>query len=251
MDHAIYTALGAAQATLARQSIITTNLVNSSTPGFRAQLSAHRAVHVEGQGLPTRASVVASTPGANMLPGPMDYTGRPLDVALQGEGFLAIQLPDGSEAYTRNGSIQISPNGQMTVQGYPLIGSNGPIDIPPQATITIAADGTISALNAGDAANTIVQIDQLKRVKANNNEVNRGDDGLFHLTPTAQQQRGAILPNDAQIKVMPGVLEGSNVKITNGMVDMIAVARSFEMNMKTIHRLDENEQRANQLLAMN
>lgn len=250
MDHAIYTAMGAARHTLEQQAVTANNLANVSTPGFRAQLSALRAVPVDGPSLPTRTLVAASTPGANMSQGPLNYTGRPLDVALQQDGFLAIQLEDGGEAYTRNGSIQVSADGQLMVQGRPLMGDGGPIEIPPQAEITLAADGTISALNPGDPPNTIAQVGRLKLVKADVREVVRGDDGLFHLSAAAQQQRGNALPNDPEVRIMPGVLEGSNVKPVETMVDMIANARRFEMQMKVIHSVDENAQRANSLLSM-
>lgn len=229
MDHAIYTAMGAARQTLEQQSITANNLANASTPGFRAQLAALRAVPVDGPSLATRTLVAASTPGADMSQGALNYTGRPLDVALQQDGFLALSLPGGGEAYTRNGSIQVSANGQLTVQGMPLQGDGGPIEVPPSAEITIAADGTISALNPGDPPNTIAQIGRLKLVKADAREVMRGDDGLFRLTPETQQRRGNLLANDPQVRVMPGVLEGSNVKPMETMVDMIANARRFEM----------------------
>ncbi|AJJ25252.1 flagellar basal body rod protein FlgF [Yersinia enterocolitica] len=250
MDHAIYTAMGAARQSLELQAVTANNLANASTPGFRSQLAAMRAVPIDGPSMATRTMVTASTPGVDISQGSMNYSGRPLDVALQQDGYLAVRLPDGTEAYTRNGNIQISADGQMTVQGYPLMGDNGPIEVPPQAAVTIAADGTISALNAGDSPNTIAQLGQIKRVRATAGEVMHGDDGLFHLTPETQQARGAQLANDPLIKIMPGVLEGSNVKAVEAMADMIANARSFEMQMKVIHSVDENEQRANQLLAM-
>lgn len=125
MDHAIYTAMGAASQTLNQQAVTASNLANASTPGFRAQLNALRAVPVEGLSLPTRTLVTASTPGADMTPGKMDYTSRPLDVALQQDGWLAVQTADGSEGYTRNGSIQVDPTGQLTIQGHPVIGEAG------------------------------------------------------------------------------------------------------------------------------
>lgn len=118
-----------------------------------------------------------------MSQGALNYTSRPLDVALQQGGFLALSLPDGSEAYTRNGNIQVSFTGQLMVQGMLLMGGGGLIEVPLSAEFTIAADGTISALNAGDPPNTIVQIGRLKLVKAKEREVMRGDDSLFHLTP--------------------------------------------------------------------
>ncbi|WP_312836931.1 flagellar hook-basal body complex protein, partial [Pantoea sp.] len=130
MDHAIYTAMGAASQTLDQQAVTASNLANASTPGFRAQLNALRAVPVTGWSLPTRTLVTASTPGADMSPGAMDYTERPLDVAVQQDGWLAVRTADGSEAYTRNGNMQISPTGVLTIQGNPVMGDGGPIAVP-------------------------------------------------------------------------------------------------------------------------
>lgn len=247
MDHAIYTAMGAASQTMEQQSVTASNLANASTPGFRAQLNALRAVPVNGWSLPTRTLVAASTPGADMTPGTMDNTGRPLDVAVQQDGWLAVRTADGAEAYTRNGNMQISPTGILTIQGNPVMGDGGPIAIPPGSELTIAADGTITSRNAGDAPNATVQIGKLKLVRATAKELQRGDDGMFRPT---QATRGAVLASDATVSVMPGVLEGSNVKPVETMVDMIANARRFEMQMKVITNVDENEQRANQLLTM-
>lgn len=225
MDHAIYTAMGAASQTLNQQAVTASNLANASTPGFRAQLNALRAVPVEGLSLPTRTLVTASTPGADMTPGKMDYTSRPLDVALQQDGWLAVQTADGSEGYTRNGSIQVDPTGQLIIQGHPVIGEAGPIAVPEGAEITIAADGTISALNPGDPANTVAPVGRLKLVKATGSEVQRGDDGIFRLSAETQATRGPVLQADPTLRVMSGVLEGSNVNAVAAMSDMIASAR--------------------------
>ncbi|MEQ9888056.1 flagellar basal body rod protein FlgF [Pectobacterium zantedeschiae] len=250
MDHAIYTAMGGASQSLEKQAITANNLANASTPGFRAQLSALRAVPVNGLTLPTRTLVVASTPGADMTEGVMNYTGRAMDVALPKESWLAVQTANGGEAYTRNGNMEINADGQLTIQGRVVMGDGGPIDVPPQAQISISADGTISALNAGDPPNTIAQLGRLKLVKATGQEVERSDDGLFRLTQQAQQQRGNVLQNDPTVRIMPGVIEGSNVNTVDTMVDMIANARRFEMQMKVISSVDDNAQRANQILAM-
>lgn len=250
MDHAIYTAMGAASHTLNQQSVTANNLANASTPGFRAQLMALRAVPVDGPSMATRTLVVASTPGSDMTQGVLDYTGRPLDVALQQDGFLAVQMADGTEAYTRNGDIQIAPNNQLTIQGNPVLGDGGPIEAPPQSQLTIAADGTISVLSAGNEPSTLAQLGKLKLVKATASEMVRGDDGMFHVSPEATQARGNTLQNDPTVRVMPGTLEGSNVKPVEAMVEMIANARRFEMQMKVIHSVDENEQRANALLSL-
>ena len=217
MDHAIYTAMGAASQTLNQQAVTASNLANASTPGFRAQLNALRAVPVEGLSLPTRTLVTASTPGADMTPGKMDYTSRPLDVALQQDGWLAVQTADGSEGYTRNGSIQVDPTGQLTIQGHPVVGEAGPIAV---------------------------------LVKATGSEVQRGDDGIFRLSAESQATRGPVLLADPTLRVMSGVLEGSNVNAVAAMSDMIASARRFEMQMKVISSVDDNAGRANQLLSM-
>ncbi|MBS9443925.1 flagellar basal body rod protein FlgF [Photorhabdus heterorhabditis] len=250
MDHVIYTAMGGARQTLEHQAVTANNLANVSTPGFKAQLTALRAVPVEGAAFNTRTLVAASTPGSDNRQGPMNYTARPLDVAIGQGGYLTVQLEDGSEAYTRNGSIQISADGQLTVQGNLLMSENGPIDVPPQAELTLAADGSISALVAGDPPTLLGQLGKLKMVKPENNQLVRGDDGFFHMTEQAQALQGDVLPASDEVKLMPGALEGSNVNPMESMVSMIANARRFEMQMKVIHSSDENAQRANQLLSI-
>ncbi|WJV60948.1 flagellar basal body rod protein FlgF [Pectobacteriaceae bacterium CE70] len=250
MDHAIYTAMGAASQALEQQAVIANNLANSSTPGFRAQLNAMRAVPVDGPSMPTRTLVVASTPGADMTQGPLNYTSRPLDVAVQEQGWLAVQLPNGEEAYTRNGSIQVDATGQLTIEGYPVVGNGGPLTVPVQASITIAADGTVSSLGDGDAPNTVGPVGRLKLVKDATNQLVRGDDGLFHVSPQVAQQAGNALPADETVQVMPGVLEGSNVNTVETLVDMIGSARRFEMQMKVITNIDQNAESANKLLSV-
>ncbi|TKI08295.1 flagellar basal body rod protein FlgF [Martelella alba] len=249
MDHAIYTAMNAAGQTLDQQAIISNNLANASTTGFRAQLSAMRAVPINGETLPTRTLSVASTPGSLMTQGPLNSTGRPLDVAVQDQGWLAVQLPNGQEAYTRNGNIQVDNTGQLLIDGYPVVGQNGPLVVPTQATVTLATDGTVSALGDGDQPNTVEEVGQLKRVRADAGQLERGDDGLFHLTAAASAQTGGALPDDETIKVMPGTLEGSNVNTAETLVDMIDNARRFEMQMKVITDVDQNAEHANELLS--
>lgn len=250
MDRAIYTALGAASAALDRQAVTSNNLANASTPGFRAQLAAYRAVPINGPSIQTRTLVTASTPYHDATMGTISQTGRNLDVALPQNGWLAVQLPNGGEGYTRNGNIEVDAEGQLRVRGYPLMGDGGPITVPPQAEITIAPDGTISALGAGDEATAIAQVGRLKMVSAEMSELNHGDDGLFHVNAGAAAQRGAVLPQDQELVLIPGAIEGSNVSPVKSMVDMISNARSFDMQMKTISNIDDNAKRANQLLSL-
>ncbi|MGO4580927.1 flagellar basal-body rod protein FlgF [Cupriavidus sp. 2TAF22] len=247
MDRLIYTALSGAKQTLDQQAAVSNNLANASTPAFRAQVNMFRAVPVVGNASPTRAFTLASTPGADMKAGPLTYTERPLDVALQGNGWLTVQAPDGSEAYTRAGSLQVSAEGQLlTSTGLPVMGDGGPIAVPPGSTVSIGSDGAITARGPGDAAQGLAQVGKLRLVNPPPESIARGDDGLFRLRPGAQP-----LQQDANVRVVSGALEGSNVNPVEAMVDMIANARRFEMQMKMIQGADTNDQRANQLLSNN
>ncbi len=247
MDRMIYTALSGAKQTLDQQAAVSNNLANTSTPGFRAQVNMFRAVPVVGQASPTRAFTLASTPGADFKAGPLTYTERPLDVALQGNGWLTVQAPDGTEAYTRAGSLQVSADGQLqTSTGLQVMGDGGPIAVPPGALITIGSDGTITARGPGETSAGLAQVGKLRLVNPPPDSIARGDDGLFRLRPGAQP-----LQVDANIRVISGAIEGSNVNPVEAMVDMIANARRFEMQMKMIQGADTNDQRANQLLSNN
>lgn len=243
MDHAIYTAMGAATAALDRQAVVSDNLANTSTPGFRAQIAAYRAVPVDGPSMATRTLVTESTPGSDYSSGTIEKTDRTLDVALPKEGWLAVQLPDGTEGYTKNGNIQMTADGQLQVRGLPLMGDGGPLTVPTQAKLTIAPDGTISALGAGEEPSAVAQTGRIKIVNAKPGELLHGDDGVFHTSDASS------LAADTSLQLMPGMLEGSNVSPVNSMVNMITTARSFEMNMKVITTVDDNERNANQLLS--
>lgn len=245
MDRAIYTALGAANAALNRQAITANNLANASTTGFRAQLMAYRAVPVNGPSVPTRTLVTESTPYNDTTMGAVHQTDRDLDVALPKDGWLAVQLPDGGEGYTRDGNIEVDSEGTLRVRGLPLLGDGGPLSVPPQSKVTIGPDGTLTALGAGDEPKSLAQVGRVKMVNASAEALHMEDDGLFHVNGN-----GAPLPLDPDLRLMPGMLESSNVSPVKTMVDMIATARSFEMHMKVISTVDDNEKNANQLLTL-
>lgn len=250
MDRVIYTAMTAANQALNQQAITSHNLANVSTTGFRAQLATMKAVPIQGNSMATRTMVTTTTPLFDTAMGALNYTGRELDVALAEDHWLAIQLTDGSEAYTRNGAIQVDSDGTLTVQGYPLLGDSGVLTIPLQADISISIDGTLSSLGAGDDPTTIAQIGKIKRVELQPSELVRGDDGLFHLTEQTKNQRGMTLPDNPDSKLMSGILETSNVNPVSAMVDLISHSRKFEMQMKSIMSADENAQKANQILSL-
>ncbi|OCG61159.1 flagellar basal body rod protein FlgF [Gilliamella sp. Nev3-1] len=250
MDRVIYTAMSAASQTLNRQSITTNNLANVSTTGFRAQLTTMKAVPIVGNDTPTRTMVVATTPTFDSTMGAFNYTGRNLDVALAEDNWLAVQLADGSEAYTRNGAIEIDENGTLNIQGYPLLGDSGVLTVPQKSQVSISSDGTLSALGAGDKPTTIAQVGKIKKVHIEPYQIVRGDNGFFQLTEQARNENGMVMPDNPQAKLMSGVLEGSNVNPVTAMVDLISHARQFEMQMKEITTADENAQKANQILSL-
>jgi len=146
MDRVIYTAMSGAKATMARQDALANNLANASTTGFRADLSAFRAVPVRGDGAPTRVSSLEATAGFDAAEGPILQTGRKLDAAIRGPGWFSVQGLDGNEAYTRAGSFQLSADGVLQTQsGLAVLGDGGPIAVPAGAEVTIGSDGSISA----------------------------------------------------------------------------------------------------------
>ena len=246
MDRLIYVAMSGAKQTLSQQGTVAHNLANASTSGYRAQTAALRAAQVLGDGLPTRSFVVDSTPGSDFTPGPIQHTGRDLDVAIEGAGWIAVQLPDGTEAYTRSGSLQVSVNGMLqTRTGLNVLGDGGPIAIPADTSVTVGRDGSVSTVPTGARPTQMIAIDRIKLVNPPAKELVRGDDGLFRL------RSGAPAQPDATVKLQDRAVEGSNVSVVDAMVDMIALSRQFEMQMKLLQNADQNDQRASQLLSMN
>ncbi|EPC04545.1 flagellar basal body rod protein FlgF [Litchfieldella anticariensis FP35 = DSM 16096] len=250
MDRILYTAMSGAKQSLDQQAVVNNNLSNVSTAGFRAQLHAMRAVPVQGDGvLPTRVSVAATTPGSDFSPGPISTTGRELDVAIEGSGWLAVQSTDGSEAYTRRGDLQVDGNGLVMSAGRPVIGEDGPIVVPLGSQLSIGADGTISAIGPGEDPDALVAIGRLKLVDPEPGTMVRGDDGLFRPLPNEEGEIPALQANE-DVRVVSGSLEGSNVSAIESMVAMIDTARRYDMQMKVIGSADENAQRANSLLSL-
>ena len=246
MDRLIYTAASGAKHILEQQATTSNNLANVSTTGFRAQMDVFRAAPVQGPGLPTRAFVVDSTAGNDFSSGALQVTGRDLDVAVKGQGWLAVQMPDGTEAYTRNGSLQMSPNGVLqTASGQTIAGEGGPITIPPDATVTVGGDGTISTISNVDSPAAPAVLGRLKLVNPPEGEMVRGDDGLFRL------KSGANAQPDPSVRVAGGALEGSNVNPVDCMVDMISLARSFDTQMSLLKNAENNAAKATQILALN
>lgn len=242
MDRLIYTAMTGAKHILDQQATNSHNLANATSTGFRAQVDSFRAVPVVSEGLPTRTFVIDSTVGSDFRAGPIETTGRDLDVAVQGEGWLTVQREDGSEGFTRNGSLKISENGVLqTAAGFNVMGDGGPISIPPDTTISIAKDGTISTVNNGTLPGPSNVLGRLKLVNPDEANMERKADGLFGT------KDNSTVEADANVTIASGALEGSNVNVVDAMVNMISLARQFETQMKLIQTAENNATKASQL----
>jgi flagellar basal-body rod protein FlgF len=243
MDRLIYTSMSGAKYLLERQATLANNLANAATTGFRADTVGLRAVPAVSPQAGTRVFTVETTTGADFSQGPMTATGRTLDVAIQGSGWFAVQTSDGSEAYTRNGALQVGPDGVLQLAGgQPVQGTGGPISIPADAvSVLIASDGTVSAKAA--SSKTPTTLGQLKLVNPPAADLVKSTDGLF------RTQSGAPADADASVRVADGTLEGSNVNVVEAMVGMIAASRQFELQMKMLSTAEQNEQKASSVVS--
>ena len=240
MDRVIYLAMAGAKATLQRQDVLAHNLANASTNGFRAEMTAFRAVPVLGDGASTRVYSIETTPGYNAEPGPVAATGRSLDVALKGNAWLALQGRDGTEAYSRAGALDVNNEGLLvTRSGLPVLGDGGPISVPANAQVQIGGDGTVTATVGNGRPQGVGRL----KLVSSEAPLQRGEDGLFRAAD------GADLPADAGGRLQDGALEGSNVSPVESMVAMISAARQFEQQMKMLQTSQEREQSATKLLS--
>lgn len=240
MDRMIYLSMAGAKATMQRQDVLANNLANASTTGFRAELHAFRAVPVQGSGASTRVYALESTPGYDDSPGVVGNTGRNLDVAMRGNAWLAVQGLDGTEAYTRNGALDVLADGTLVTQtGLTVLGDGGPIQVPAGSEVSIGADGTVSARAANGRS---TNVGRLKLVTPEA-PLERGNDGLFRAAD-------GDLPADQTARLQDGALEGSNVSPVETMVAMITAARQFEAQMRMVQTAESNEKAAAQLLSL-
>lgn len=246
MDRMIYLAMTGAKMLSQRQETVAHNLANVSTNGYRAETTAFRAVPLVGAGSPSRVASVETTTGADFSVGPITRTGNPLDTAINGRGFFVVQSPDGSEAYTRDGSFELSPDGALvTKSGLTVLGSGGPITLPPGNEIMVGRDGTISAVPKGQSRANAIQVGRMRIVNPDEAELERGGDSFFRMK-TGEPAADDINPN-----ISVGAVEGSNVNAVEAMVSMIAIARQFETQMRLLQNAESNAREASQLLQVN
>jgi flagellar basal-body rod protein FlgF len=243
MDKLLYIAMSGAKETLRAQAVNNHNLANASTNGFRADLSAFQSRAVVGTGYASRVYATNATTGWDASVGAQIATGRDLDLAIQGDGFLAVQGRDGREAYTRAGDLHVDPNGQLlTATGLQVLSDGGPVSIPPSSALSVAPDGSISVVPLGQGPETTATVARIKLVNPDKSQIDRGEDGLFRL------RDGTDAPADANVRVASGALESSNVNAAAAMVNMIELSRNFDMQVKAIRSAEDNAQSATQLL---
>jgi flagellar basal-body rod protein FlgF len=245
MDRVIYIAMTGAREITRQQAAVSHNLANVSTSGFRQELNVFRALPVVGEGARTRAFVVETTPRTDFTQGAIQVTGRPLDVAVKGAGWIAVRDAAGQEAYTRMGNLHVSQNGILqTVNGLGLVGDAGPLALPPDQDVLIAKDGTVSTVPIGQDLASVAIAGRIKRVNPPERDLVRGEDGLFRLAS------GRPAEADANVELISGALESGNVNPAETLVNMVSLARQFEMQMKVLSAAQENHRSADKMLTL-
>ena len=238
MDKLIYTAASGLKSHMAAQAAIANNMANASTIGFRAEKVNFDSLMLKGPGFDSRQPASEEVTDFDRTAGSITTTGRNLDVAIPGDQWMAVQATDGTEAYTRRGDLNISATGVLeTGDGFPVMGSGGPITVPPATSVSIAQDGTISIIPVGGDAKNPQVIDRIKLASPKGSQTIKGLDNLVHV------KGGGVLPTDEDAKCISGALEQSNVNMTQALVDMIENQRSYEVQanlMKSAKDMDES-----------
>lgn len=245
MDKALYIAMTGAKNNMLAQVSRSNNLANLNTSGFKAEFSQARALPVYyGEGAPSRAYAISENQGTNFKHGPLIETGRDLDIAIEREGFIAVQANDGQEAYTRAGSLHIDALGVLrNGSGLPVMGNGGPITVPAAQKVDIAIDGTITIVPLGQGVSDPAVIDRIRLVNPDIKLLRKGEDGLFRVNDPE-----ADIPADAQVRVVPGFVEGSNVNAVEELVGILSLSRQYEMQVKLMQTVKQNSESSARLL---
>jgi len=245
MDRLLYVAMTGAKQLMQAQALVANNLANVATSGFRADMARFEARPIEGPGYPSRVNTVASGLGFDRSQGTLLQTGEVLDVAIDGPGWLAVQSRDGSEAYSRGGSLKVNALGLLeTERGELVLGDNGPLAVPPHTAIAMAGDGTVSIVPQGQGPETLAQVGRLKLVNPEPQRLEKRTDGLVRVNDDAEVE------TDANVKVASGFIETSNVNVAATLVDMIEYARQYDLAVRMMQTADQNATRAASLASI-
>ncbi len=248
MDHALYIAMSGAKQNALGVAASANNLANVSTTGFRQDFEQARSMPVFGDFYPTRAYAMEERPASDFTPGTLIDTARDLDLAIENEGWFAVQDSSGEEAYSRRGDLRVDELGRLlNGEGKQVLGNAGPIVLPPFEKLEIAKDGTISVVALGEEPAVVANVNQLKLVKPDLREMEKGEDGLFHMRGA---QPGDVQPFDASVSLEVGHLEHSNVNSVQGLTDMLSLQRQYEMQVKMMKTVDDNAQATSSILDM-
>lgn len=247
MDKSLFIAMTGAKQNMMAQQINANNLANANTTGFKRDYAVAQSMAVYGQHYPSRVYAITESPGTDLNAGPLIKTGRDLDVAVKGSGWIAVQAQDGTEAYTRAGDLQIDANGILrTGSGLPVLGNGGPVAVPPADKVQIGTDGTISVVPKGGPANQLAQVDRIKLVNPPEDQLRKGVDGLMRMKSVNGQTPTA--PADASVTLAPGFLEGSNVNPVESLVSTLQLARQYELQVHAMRTTDQDAQSAARIL---
>lgn len=241
MDRLIYTALSGASQTLYEQQISANNLANVNTNGFRADMAMATNDKVKGGGFDTRYMAQEGASGVNDSTGVAEKTERPLDVAIQGAGYIAVQDKTATKCIpaTATFSRTTRATGHRRQSGA---GDNGPIILPPNAIASFGSDGTLSVTPDDGDVTATMDIDRLKLVDIPVANLAKNPEGMLITADGVPAQR------DENIKVSGGFLEGSNVSAVSEMMSSIAMNRQFEAQIKMMKTAEDISDAGNRLL---
>jgi len=244
MDRGLYVAMTGAKQIMQAQAVNNHNIANVNTVGYRADLVSFASLPIYGAGYPSRVNAVASDSGTDFSGGSLESTGRDLDVAVSGKGYIAVRSTDGKEAYTRAGDLRITADGSLTTaSGLAVLSESGAINVPPSTSVTVGNDGTISVLPVGLTPVAVAPTERIKLVNPPEQSLQKGDDGLLRL------KSGGVSPADPTVVLTPGTLESSNVNAAQSLINMIELQRQYEFQVRSMNSSDQNEQTSEQMMS--
>lgn len=246
MDRMLYVAMSGAKEVMLSQANNSNNLANANTDGFKQDFNIFRAQHMQGPGWNSRAYSMDERPATDFTAGAIKVTGNDLDLVTKADGYLAVQTPAGDEGFIRSASLVVREDGSLVdVEGNPILNEGGaPVNIPPHKSIAFGNDGTISIVPADAEGNQMVVLDQLRLVKPDHKDLEKGLDGFI------RQKPGLAVPEQANVQLISGALESSNVNTAEALVNMIELSRKYEMQIKMMTTTKTHAQKSDTLLSL-